>query len=467
MNEQGRYYFGLTVNELFFLTAGAFIAAGAFSLFFPEQGLWVYCGLAFTVFVLGQMCLMAARVVILPELVAFVSCVQWIVAPWLSYLNPPEYFLYVMAVPQEQYFSYMVPSSVALWVGLHLLVRVWPGPRLPVMPRQHLSPPERRFWDGMIVFGFFMMLVAGHLPQGLKFFYYLLGQLRFVGVFALMFAGAPGWVYRAAFVYTTLLLDTSAGGIFFEFILWCGYLFISLAYVRKWRWKLLVFLMISFTAVVLLNNVKKEFRNQIYTRDMTKVEKVRLLGRLMMAQPMPMTSRSRAFHEEALGDRLVRYNQGWIIARVMKTVPSLEPYARGSTIVSGIKASLVPRVFYKSKITSGSREFFKKYTDLNLAPGTSMALGIAGEMYANFGKTGGITAMAVYGMLIGWLFSRFARLAKTNPIWWAWAPFVLLSAVEAEWNMVEILNNIVKSLMAMFLLIYFVPLLRRRMIAKP
>ena len=37
---------------------------------------------------------MAARVVILPELVAFVSCVQWIVAPWLSYLNPPEYFLY-------------------------------------------------------------------------------------------------------------------------------------------------------------------------------------------------------------------------------------------------------------------------------------------------------------------------------------------------------------------------------------
>ena len=82
-----------------------------------------------------------------------------------------------------------------------------------------------------------------------------------------------------------------------------------------------------------------------------------------------------------------------------------------------------------------------------------MALSVAGEMYVNFGRTGGVFALVVYGFLIGWLFSYFARLAKKNILWWAWAPFVMLTTLEAEWNLVEVVNHVTKSLFVMIVLL--------------
>jgi hypothetical protein len=113
-----------------------------------------------------------------------------------------------------------------------------------------------------------------------------------------------------------------------------------------------------------------------------------------------------------------------------------------------------------------STKMFNQYTNLNIHEDTSMALGVSGELYANFGRVGGIIATFIYGLFIGYLFSIFAKLAQRTFLWWAWAPFVLLATIEAEWNLGDILNHTMKSMLVMCVIIFFVPSFRNRLIGR-
>jgi hypothetical protein len=292
--------------------------------------------------------------------------------------------------------------------------------------------------------------ISEYIPLGLGFFLYILSQLRFVAALSWMFTNTSGWHKRIALVYFHLFLLVASGGLFYEFVLWSGYLLICVALLRKWRMKLFIVLISALFVATFLNGVKADYRYQIGTQQIDNVQKVKLLSVLLWDS---ISSADETFTDTSPGDRIVRFNQGWIVAQIQRRVPEREPYAIGGTVVSAVVASLVPRFLVPEKLGAASKELFKRYTGIQLSSDTSMELGIVGEMFANFGTLGGIIAVFVYGLFVGWLFSLFAAKAQTNILWYAWLPFSLLWVVEAEWNLVDILNHFVKSIIVMTLLI--------------
>lgn len=453
-----RHYTGLTPFELVIIGMISAALALIFAPFFRDiQSFWMLLGLAVSWFIFIHMCILASRCLIMPEFICFIACINWILAPALSYIYPPRFSLYRMIIPSDEYFSYIVPATLCLWLSIHtplkLKTRGFDTPDQDISLNKH----DRRIMDYFIITGLLFSVYGGHMPGGtggLKFFYIILTQLRFVGALAYLFTETKGWRWRVALVYGTFFIQIAVGGIFYEFVLWSGYLFISLAYLRRWRWRLPFLLAALVVLITVFNTVKVEYRRQTSNVEMSAFRRIELLRTLYLhsiAEKKP---------DAYIGDDLVRWNQGWIIARVMTIVPRDEPYARGQTVKDALTAALMPRVFMKNKEVGGSQALFLKYAKLSLSKGTAMALSVAGEFYANFGRLGGIVAMYVYGFLVGFLFSRFARLAKKNVLWWAWAPFVMLTTLEAEWNLVDVVNQVTKSLVVMMALLCLFPQFR-------
>jgi hypothetical protein len=167
------------------------------------------------------------------------------------------------------------------------------------------------------------------------------------------------------------------------------------------------------------------------------------------------------------GDTLVRFNQGWIVSRVMTHVPKVQPYANGQTIADAAIFSIVPRFMFPEKSTGVSSDFFLKYTGITLAKGTAMGLGIIGEMYANFSFWGGMVSTFIYGVLLGWAFCFFAKRALLNPLWWAVGSVVLLPAVEPGINIEDISNHVVKGGIVLFILWKLMPSMQRLLAIAP
>jgi hypothetical protein len=89
--------------------------------------------------------------------------------------------------------------------------------------------------------------------------------------------------------------------------------------------------------------------------------------------------------------------------------------------------------------------------------GTSMNLSPPGEMYANFGRAGGLTGVFLFALGLGLLYGVFARWAVDSPLWWAWAPYVMLYTMQAETGIGEAVNHVARSFLVMMTVVWFVP----------
>ena len=97
------------------------------------------------------------------------SCLQSIVAPWLAAKYPSRMVVYHMTLPIDQYLSYAVPATIALWVGLHLpasriLSSTWALPE-----KEPLSKPVKRTLDAAIVIGLIVEVYSDHFRPSWRF----------------------------------------------------------------------------------------------------------------------------------------------------------------------------------------------------------------------------------------------------------------------------------------------------------
>ncbi len=122
----------------------------------------------------------------------------------------------------------------------------------------------------------------------------------------------------------------------------------------------------------------------------------------------------------------------------METVPARVPHANGETIVTAIKASLLPRVLYPDKPRAGGKQNYEKYTGYVLQPGTSMGISLLGEAYINF----------------GFVIQRILLLARVYPSIWLWFPLILFHFIKAETELLVQLNFLVKSVLMVYLFIW-------------
>jgi len=457
-------FFELTADEwalVMFATAGGVAVLAALR---PEITFWVALGLGLTMVVVAHLCLTARRFVAFPDLIVAAACLQWIVAPWFAEMYPANLPVFRMALPPDEYLPYAVTATLALWVGLYLpatrrLGSAW------VMPEvEPLSNYVKHSLDAAIVVGLIVETFEGSMPPQWAFLAYLVASFRFVGALGWMVTQTPGWRIRVAVVLLHLAAVQSTGGLFYLVVHWGGYFLLVYAFMRRWRWRMAIALVVGVFGLLVLQTVKPTFRSSLVEEQVSgPVEAFTRLASMMFER---VSQGSVIDPETDVGDTLVRFNQGWIIARIMKHVPAEEPYARGSTVLDAAVFSIVPRFLVPSKREGSSRELFTRFTGVKLMGSTRMGLGIIGELYANFGMWGGIFSTFLYGCSLGWLFLFFAERAQKNPLWWAVASTVLLPGVEPGFNLEDITNHVAKA-GVIFVLVWKMVPTAQRLLATP
>jgi hypothetical protein len=190
---------------------------------------------------------------------------------------------------------------------------------------------------------------------------------------------------------------STSQGLFHDFLLWGVYSAALLAYAKRLRPIMLVMMFVVGAFFIgVLNEAKLVYRNEIkLTPTMPLSDRLVILGREFAAQAQQP---SATFTGDALGHFVTRLNQGWIIARTILWVPASEPYANGETIMNAFRAALIPRVLDPGKYEAGGAVYFQRFTGFTLYNDTSMNLSVAGEMYVNFGLTGGLLGVFLFGL---------------------------------------------------------------------
>lgn len=439
----------LLITGLLVTTVGA--AADA------QEPAWAPLGLAVCVIVIGQMMLACRRVPWIPGIIATVAAVQWVLAALLAYrLAPTVHTVGTMAVPANQYFAYVVPALVALVAGLWLPLRhEGRRPTPPEAASRQMTPQLRIVCEAMVWLGLALRLARPVIPVSMQFALLLVAQLAYVGAFALTLARTPRWWVRLAAVLVLEFVLAARDAMFLQVLVWglCA----GAIVVYRVRPRLVWIVSVAAGGLLLvaaLNVYKRVYRLDLVGADLSGTERAESVSSQLTEL---LSSPTALLSPDNFAYNIGRLNQGTLTSRVLAWVPAAEPFAQGETIASGLRAALVPRVLDPDKYVAGGREYFERFTGLELMKGTSMNLSIPGEMYANFGYTGGILGVFAYALCIGLLFRWIARWARRSPLWWAWAPFLLLSTLSAEDGFGETVNQVTKALLVMLVVTQWVP----------
>jgi hypothetical protein len=438
------------------IIGGSIAAAVLAAPLYVDCSFWLSAGVAAATFVAWHALRASTAVPWFPGFIAFVAVLQWVLAPWVIYGYQGVASVAPMAVDSQEYFRFAVPATLALLVGMYL--PLWRRARGPSTDAAKISVPASFAvtCDAMVVGGIIAKTVLVPVtPSSLRFVAQLVGNLAWVGAFGLLLAGARGWKQRVAAVTAVVALGNVADLQFLDVLTWAACLALLLAFRYKPRPRVVV--PSTLVAVVLfmtLQAFKRDHRDDIRKMSLDRSARAAVTGATiygLLRDPSLILSPSNV---AATFDRL---NEGYIISRVLAWVPSGEPFARGETIATALRSAALPRFLDPDKYVAGGAEIVPRFTGMELLNGTSIGLSVPGELYGNFGRGGAVAGTFVYGLLLGGIVRWFLRRARRASVWWAWAPFMLVSSMSAEQNVGETLNQIVKSAVVMWGVLVFTP----------
>ncbi|PZR72043.1 MAG: hypothetical protein DLM73_14525 [Chthoniobacterales bacterium] len=448
------------------------IAAAGTAVCLPWYGFispWIGCTIFLTAIILVHLHYAGQYIAPLPHIALLVAALQYIFAAWFSLYHPHDNPIYFIGDRLPLYYAYTGPVILAMTIGF--AASLWRVGLPRIQPQSVSSDPSLLLELDVICLLGIASVILGNLSKigGLAFLFVLLGNLRFVGVYGRMVLGGSGWQWRLALVLCLEVLFATASAMFHNLLLWLLWTFALWVYrFRPRMWATLGSIAIAVLLLPALQAAKWQLRTEALDPIEglpTEIADTSVFDRTIrwVSYLVPSLQQTVMFEleDEFVSEMGMRYNQGWIINRVMLFTPDYEPYAQGKTLVSAIEASLLPRLIVEEKAKSGGRENMEKFTGLALDENTSMNLGFAGEMYANFGETGGIIGCGIYALFFGLLFRIICKRAFTNPLWWCLVPFIFYSAVKAEDDIAFVLNWTVKGSIVVAFIILALPNFRR------
>ena len=79
-----------------------------------------------------------------------------------------------------------------------------------------------------------------------------------------------------------------------------------------------------------------------------------------------------------------------------------------------------------------------------------MNLGLVGEAYANYGLSGGVFFMFLFGIFVNIVLSVIYYFGRKKPEIILWIPFLFLYMIKAEDDFATMINQFTKALYIMF-----------------
>lgn len=438
------------------------VVGGMAGLYFLEISPWIAVGFAMFGMVTGHLLVTTKTHFPLPHAAVLIASLYYIVAPLISiYFPPPNHQLYHFKGSPGTYFAYAVPCICCLALGWSV---AFSGTRLAFLTSQirNVDPKLTSGLDFLLYSGLLVTFVTSfvHGPMSVRFVVTLLGNLRFIGAFGWMLLGLEGWKKRFMLVMIIELYRAASLGFFLDFALTC--LSAGVIIIARYRPSKKILATAVVSAILFLPCIqyaKWEFRkstwrsngDEQYLTVFGNNLKLTRFNKPFLLMAKTVESSTRLFSADQVGsfisETTLRYNQGWIVDRIILQVPRREPYAGGSTIKSAVIASIFPRFILPNKMKSGGSTLFTRFTGVRINSTTSMNLGFVGEMYANFGYYGGIIGCGVYGLFLGGILRMLLKAAESRPLVMAFIPFVLNFAVVSEVGLLEVLNYTMKSLL--------------------
>ncbi|MCU4165559.1 hypothetical protein [Carboxylicivirga caseinilyticus] len=413
--------------------------------------LWTAIGLGLALFyTLKVIDRMGQRIPIV-DLMTAMAALQWIVGPAIDYYNEAYHYKYHMYVEEMVYMSFVVPAIIVFRIGTLMfkdhssLEDI--GNRVSILLGDY---PKLPYY--FIVIGLLIPYFSGFLPASLSFVFFLLANIKYIGVIYLLFSGKPNrWpIFWATMAFTAVV--SIAAGMFHDLLLWAMLSFTFVARELKLTFinKLGVAVLGIFFAVT-IQSVKAQYREMVWKQGYSG-NKVALFLGLATSQWSDGSILTPSTEE----DMNVRLNQGWIISAVMKNTNEKESFAGGATIWEGIESSLLPRFLAPNKKKAGGREHFRLFTGLEIDDNTSMGISIVGEGYANYGYWGGIFFMFFWGVFISWFWKKLEDWSSFYPTLLIWSPILFLQVVKAETEFAVVLNHLIKASVLVFGLLWFI-----------
>lgn len=415
------------------------------------------------VFIFVKFTLDLGRIIEIRDVIAFIATAQWLLGPVLAYNVLPRHELYYMSVSEETYMGFVLPGTLALIIGMYL----------PFSPRRIVGDEqfenlqkflkERKFlgyWllGAGIVFGF----LGDFVPASLRFLFFLLNNMQFVGVFLIIFSikSTIKWLVFVA-VMGSIAITSVMGGMFHELIMWMLFSFIILSYLIKISMtaKVSIFA-VGIFMLMFIQSIKQEYRMATWyaSSEKSNMEIFQEIAGERLVNP------SLLLQSDGMNTAGARLNQGWIISRIMNHIPKEQAYFNGLTIQNAIIAGIIPRVIMPNKAKAGGRENFERFTGVPLDKETSMNLSVIGEAYGNFGSLGSILFMLILGSLYNLIIIYIIKLSKIYPTIILWLPLLFFQVIKAETDFAIVFTHLVKSsIVVLFVFITSIHVFKVRM----
>jgi len=416
-----------TYRNLFFVSL--FISS---FFFFGDFKWYEVCSISIFFFFILKFAFDLGKDLSIKNIIAIIASMQYLLGAVLGYVYD-EYVSYQMQVPKEEYFSFALPATIFYFIGIF-----WPLNK--VKDKKAVERyPINYYRKGrlLIIIGF----IAGFLPLG--FLGYILGGLKFVGLFYMLSSNNRFKYYWVIPVFGSLILSVLASTMFHELILWgCFALMMFFLFKKSKFIYRLGIIAAGLTMIMVIQLVKKDYRlavsNKPVNANNVELFITQIKNRFSGDNPW--------FSVNDIGNNVDRLNQGWIISRVMANVPDHTPFANGATIEDALIASIFPRFLLPDKAVANGHSNMLAYADTELNEWTSMDIGQVGEAYANFGIIGGVAFMFIFGLFLNWIISFLERKIIKYPDLIFWIPLIFLQAIKAETDVATILNHITKTL---------------------
>lgn len=406
---------------------------------------------AFTYFFV-RLLLEAGHDVPIESFILTMASLQWIVGPVLAYAGFTNHYKYYMYVPVETYMALAVPALVALGLGLYTFrsrhrpkwVYEYAAVTRKIVGRAHFLP----FY--LIGIGFIFSFLVDRFPPALAFPAFVLSNIKYIGLIYLLFS--PVHKHKLAIVSAAFLLtflSSLKGAMFHDLLLWSAFIGMYVALIFRPGFSKKLLLAIAGLMFIFVLQASKD----LYREKLEEQGRAGYVQKFLSSvdERLGSDDLSRSSNIERV---VVRINQGWIISKIMQTVPARVPHADGATVETAIKSSLLPRFLYPDKPKAGGRENYEKYTGYILQSSTSMGISLLGEAYINYGVTGAWLFMFIFGLLSSFVIKQFFVLASKYSTIWLWFPLILLHFVKAETELLVQLNFLVKSIILVYLFVW-------------
>lgn len=291
-----------------------------------------------------------------------------------------------------------------------------------------------------IIVGFISSLVTGFFSSDLKFVFYLLGSLKFIGVFILLFSGKQLKLLPLIIVYSSIIASSLNEAMFHDLLTWLLFLMAAIAIKYKPSNAIKGITAITFILLAItIQQLKGGYRSAIG-------EKKEEAGFETFTRTYEEGQSTNAlFNFKSIAVSNVRINQGFIITNIMKTVPAKVPFSEGRELGQILEAAFLPRIIAPDKLRAGNRDIFIKYTGLSISKGTSMGLSSVGDAYINFGIVGGCVFMFVLGWFYSSILKAFKKHSFRYPILILFTALVFYYPIRPDCELQTILGHVVKS----------------------